>query len=154
VADSPRFETIAHEVASALKDCVPAAYNAPFDRAFLSNEFARAGHNAAGGERGAPALRREVEWMDPLVWARPGSACLSRRRTERATTRKRPCACSTRSARTRGSHDRTEPLCRSSGGLLRVRQTSDADGGAESAPGRTRRASAPQLWMTSCVNRI
>jgi DNA polymerase-3 subunit epsilon len=70
VADSPRFETIAHEVASALKDCVPAAYNAPFDRAFLSNEFARAGHNAAGGERGAPALRREVEWMDPLVWAR------------------------------------------------------------------------------------
>ncbi len=70
VAESPRFEGIAHEVASALRGCVPAAYNAPFDRAFLSNEFARAGKNSAVEEPTAPALRREVEWVDPLVWAR------------------------------------------------------------------------------------
>jgi DNA polymerase-3 subunit epsilon len=70
VADSPRFETVAHEVASALAGCIPAAYNAPFDRAFLTNEFARAGHEVEGTEKAAPALRRDVEWVDPLVWAR------------------------------------------------------------------------------------
>ncbi len=70
VADSPRFEEIAHEIAAALADCIPAAYNAPFDRAFLTNEFARAGYEAAEGVRRAPALRRDIEWADPLVWAR------------------------------------------------------------------------------------
>jgi DNA polymerase-3 subunit epsilon len=70
VADSPRFETIAHEVASALVGCIPAAYNAPFDRAFLGNEFARAGHEASEGALAPPALRRDVEWVDPLIWAR------------------------------------------------------------------------------------
>src|ERR1700723_3002246 len=39
VAASPRFEAIAHEVAAALEGCIPAAYNASFDRAFLGNEF-------------------------------------------------------------------------------------------------------------------
>ena len=68
VKDSPRFEAIAHEVAAALAGCVPAAYNAAFDRAFLANEFGRAG--IVGGTALAPALRREVEWIDPLVWAR------------------------------------------------------------------------------------
>lgn len=66
VADKPRFETVAPEIASALKGCVPAAYNALFDRAFLMGEFSRA--KVDGG--GAPALTREVEWLDPLVWAR------------------------------------------------------------------------------------
>jgi DNA polymerase-3 subunit epsilon len=70
VAESPRFETVAHEVAAALEGCIPAAYNAPFDRAFLTNEFARAGHAHMEGEKTAPALRRDVEWVDPLVWAR------------------------------------------------------------------------------------
>ena len=71
VKDSPRFEAIAHEIAAALMGCIPAAYNAAFDRAFLMNEFGRA--SSAGlvttGPT-APALRREVEWVDPLVWAR------------------------------------------------------------------------------------
>jgi DNA polymerase III subunit epsilon len=70
VAASPRFEEVAHEVAAALAGCLPAAYNAAFDRAFLNNEFARAGFKAVEGVRAAPALRREVEWIDPLVWAR------------------------------------------------------------------------------------
>jgi DNA polymerase III subunit epsilon len=70
VAASPRFEAVAHEVAAALEGCLPAAYNAPFDRAFLNNEFARASFEAPSGSRAAPALRREVEWVDPLVWAR------------------------------------------------------------------------------------
>jgi DNA polymerase-3 subunit epsilon len=74
VKDSPRFEAIAHEVAAALAGCVPAAYNAAFDRAFLVNEFARVGGGGLASAGPAapppPALRRDVEWLDPLVWAR------------------------------------------------------------------------------------
>ena len=60
VAGAPLFEAIAAEVAAALAGTIPAAYNAAFDKAFLSNELARAGLS----------LRRDVEWLDPLVWAR------------------------------------------------------------------------------------
>ncbi len=60
VKDAPRFEAIAREVSDALAGHVPAAYNASFDRAFLINELARAGLS----------LARDVEWLDPLVWAR------------------------------------------------------------------------------------
>src|ERR1019366_3500190 len=42
VKDAPPFAAIAGEVAAALAGCVPAAYNAAFDRAFLGNEIARA----------------------------------------------------------------------------------------------------------------
>ena len=73
VKDSPRFEAIAREIAAALVGCIPAAYNAPFDRAFLLNEFARAGHVQSSGADGGPPppfLRRDVDWLDPLVWAR------------------------------------------------------------------------------------
>ncbi|HEY8072560.1 MAG TPA: 3'-5' exonuclease [Labilithrix sp.] len=82
VADKPRFEAIASEVAQALRGCVPAAYNAQFDRAFLMGEFSRAkpelrGEAAGDGAKraaidvtGVAALTRETEWLDPLVWAR------------------------------------------------------------------------------------
>ena len=66
VKDSPRFEAIAHEIAAALEGCIPAAYNAAFDRAFIAGEFGRCPPRATL----APALRRDVEWIDPLVWAR------------------------------------------------------------------------------------
>ncbi len=71
VKDSPRFADIAHEVLKVLDGCVPAAYNAAFDRAFLHNEFSRAGHaTVADGASVVPILRRDVEWFDPLTWAR------------------------------------------------------------------------------------
>ena len=72
VKDSPRFEAIAHEVAAALAGCVPAAYNAPFDRAFLHAELGRAQVLSGQAITGtlAPGARRDVEWLDPLVWAR------------------------------------------------------------------------------------
>jgi DNA polymerase-3 subunit epsilon len=74
VKDAPRFEAVAHEISAALSGCIPAAYNAAFDRAFLMNEFGRAGAGTGpeqdGGGAKCPALRREVEWVDPLVWAR------------------------------------------------------------------------------------
>jgi DNA polymerase-3 subunit epsilon len=60
VRDAPAFAAVAGEVAAMLEGCVPGAYNAAFDRAFLNSEFARAGL----------PLRRDVEWFDPLVWAR------------------------------------------------------------------------------------
>jgi DNA polymerase-3 subunit epsilon len=67
VKDAPSFEAVAREIAAVFSDCVPAAYNAAFDRAFLSNEIARAG--ITGDALPAP-LRRDVDWIDPLVWAR------------------------------------------------------------------------------------
>lgn len=70
VAHSPRFEVIAHEIRTALEGCVPAAYNAQFDRAFIHNEFARANIDPAPSGAGSPGLRRDVDWLDPLVWAR------------------------------------------------------------------------------------
>jgi DNA polymerase-3 subunit epsilon len=60
VKDAPAFTAIAAEVTATLAGCLPAAYNAAFDKAFLSSELGRAG----------ASLRREVEWLDPLVWAR------------------------------------------------------------------------------------
>ena len=66
VCDAPPFAAVASEVLDALANCVPAAYNAVFDRAFLANEMARAGITAGL----PPALQRDVEWIDPLVWAR------------------------------------------------------------------------------------
>jgi DNA polymerase-3 subunit epsilon len=47
---------------------VPLAYNAEFDRAFLLAELARAGGSLA--PELPPALRKGVDWLDPLVWAR------------------------------------------------------------------------------------
>ncbi len=66
VANEPRFEAIAAEVANALRGRIPAAYNALFDRAFMWSEFSRAKTDGAG----VPALQKDVDWLDPLVWAR------------------------------------------------------------------------------------
>lgn len=66
VKDQPRFEQVAAEIAEALRGRVPSAYNAPFDRAFMMSEFSRAKFDVTG----IPALRREVDWIDPLIWAR------------------------------------------------------------------------------------
>ena len=67
VKDAPAFTAVAAEIVAMLSGCVPAAYNAAFDRAFLLNELARAGLV----EETLPAgLRKGVEWLDPLVWAR------------------------------------------------------------------------------------
>jgi DNA polymerase III subunit epsilon len=67
VKDAPPFAAVAEEIAAMLEGCVPAAYNAAFDRMFLGNEVARTSASAASL---APALRRNVDWVDPLVWAR------------------------------------------------------------------------------------
>jgi DNA polymerase-3 subunit epsilon len=67
VANAPTFESVAHEIADALRGRIPAAYNAEFDKQFLLSEYARLGVKL---ESTPPALRREISWVDPLVWAR------------------------------------------------------------------------------------
>lgn len=67
VKDAPPFAAVVEEIAAMLEGCVPAAYNAAFNRMFLGNEVARTSASAATL---APALRRNVDWVDPLVWAR------------------------------------------------------------------------------------
>lgn len=67
VKNAPKFADVVGEIVAALQGSIPAAYNAQFDRAFIFAEVSRAGFTI---EEPPPALRREVEWIDPLVFAR------------------------------------------------------------------------------------
>ncbi len=64
---APTFASALGDVITMLTGRIPVAYNAPFDRAFLLAETQRAGGAA---NFVAPALDRDVVWIDPLVWAR------------------------------------------------------------------------------------
>lgn len=66
VRDQPTFAGVKDELLAALTGCVPVAYNAEFDRRFLQAEFDRTRPHRLE----PPSLRREVEWIDPLIWAR------------------------------------------------------------------------------------
>ncbi len=71
LADAPFFEQIFDEVLGHLKDRVPVAYNAPFDRKFLHAEAARLGYGGLTQLGDVPpALDTEAVWIDPLVWVR------------------------------------------------------------------------------------
>lgn len=67
VRDKPSFAEVLDELFVDLADAVPVAYNADFDRAFLTAEIMRTGVVRDGAP---PACRRGVEWIDPLIWAR------------------------------------------------------------------------------------
>jgi DNA polymerase-3 subunit epsilon len=67
VAGQPTFAELAAEIVAALAGAIPAAYNASFDRGFLLAELERAGLRFADPP---PAIRREVDWLDPLTFAR------------------------------------------------------------------------------------
>jgi DNA polymerase-3 subunit epsilon len=67
VKDAPTFAQIAADIAEALRGTVPAAYNASFDKGFVAAELARSGLVL---EAFPSCMRAEVEWVDPLVWAR------------------------------------------------------------------------------------
>jgi DNA polymerase-3 subunit epsilon len=74
VKDKPTFREIADEVLRELEGAVALAYNAEYDRKVLQAELARVAAAAApfvpASERQPPAVRRAVDWIDPLVWAR------------------------------------------------------------------------------------
>lgn len=63
----PAFHEIVPEVVAALEGCVPAAYNAEFDKSFLLAELERA---QVRPDQPPPAIRREIVWLDPLTFAR------------------------------------------------------------------------------------
>jgi DNA polymerase-3 subunit epsilon len=67
VKDAPAFADIALAVVEFFAGHIPAAYNASFDRAFLWSEVERLNLPLAVD---APAFRKDVEWLDPLIWAR------------------------------------------------------------------------------------
>ncbi|HTJ84642.1 MAG TPA: 3'-5' exonuclease [Polyangiaceae bacterium] len=67
VRGKPRFPDVLAEIAAMLEGAVPAAYNAAFDKAFMLAELDRSSDQP---EKLPPALRRTVEWLDPLVFAR------------------------------------------------------------------------------------
>lgn len=68
VKDKPTFREIADEVLQEIEGCVALAYNADYDRKVLQSELGRLG--TAAPNRQPPAVRRNVEWLDPLIWAR------------------------------------------------------------------------------------
>lgn len=67
VAGKPLFREVVEEIMHALEGAIPAAYNAEFDRAFFRGELGRI---PSVPDKLPPAFRREVEWLDPLAFAR------------------------------------------------------------------------------------
>ncbi|MET0384915.1 MAG: 3'-5' exonuclease [Polyangiales bacterium] len=68
IADAPPFAAIAIELAEVLRDHIPVAYNAHFDRGFLHAEVGRLTNMML--EPLPPAFMPDVVWVDPLVWVR------------------------------------------------------------------------------------
>ena len=66
VKDAPAFAAILPELLEAMAGAIPLAYNAEFDRKQLTSELGRLAAPAAA----PPAFQKNVEWIDPLVWAR------------------------------------------------------------------------------------
>ncbi len=66
VKDAPPFAAIVPELLEALSGAIPLAYNAEFDRKQLMAELGR----IAALQAPPPAFQKNVEWIDPLVWAR------------------------------------------------------------------------------------
>ncbi|HEY6081678.1 MAG TPA: 3'-5' exonuclease [Polyangiaceae bacterium] len=66
VKDAPSFGAILPELLEALSGAIPLAYNAEFDRKQLLSELGRLPAPSAA----TPAFHKNVEWIDPLVWAR------------------------------------------------------------------------------------
>ncbi|MGC4095174.1 MAG: 3'-5' exonuclease [Polyangiaceae bacterium] len=67
VRDKPKFREIVDEVLAEMEGAIPLAYNAEYDRKVLHSEIGRLTEPSA---RKPAAVRRNVDWIDPLVWAR------------------------------------------------------------------------------------
>lgn len=67
VRDQPTFRDLAAEILAEISGSVALAYNAEYDRKVLQAELARVGLVL---DRHPPAVRRNVDWIDPLIWAR------------------------------------------------------------------------------------
>lgn len=69
VKAEPRFEEVWPQIRPLLEGRLPVAYNANFDKRMLLAELERAGEPTWGTHL-PPSMQGEVEWIDPLVWAR------------------------------------------------------------------------------------
>ena len=67
---APDFATVMVQVLELLQGKLPVAYNADFDRGFLKTELSRAAPEGMTAGDMPPAVRDDVVWVDPLVWAR------------------------------------------------------------------------------------
>jgi hypothetical protein len=67
VESAPPFSELVSDLAQAMKDKVPVAYNAEFDQVALLAELDRAKNVP---RKKPPAFRPGTAWLDPLVWAR------------------------------------------------------------------------------------
>ena len=68
VNDAPTFWEVAPEIAKIGQGCIAAlAYNAPFDRKFISHSYAR---YTDRGIAALPCMCPEEKWFDPMVWAK------------------------------------------------------------------------------------
>lgn len=67
VVGQPKFADVADELLAFIGDAIPAAYNAAFDRGFVLAELERAGVRP---DAPLPVMRRDVDWVDPLTFAR------------------------------------------------------------------------------------
>jgi len=70
LAEAPSFQEITDELCEILKGRLPVAYNADFDRGFLLAEYNRLSPDALPDADLPPALQKDIEWIDPLVWVR------------------------------------------------------------------------------------
>lgn len=69
VAGAPTFADSLPRIIELLAGRIPVAYNAGFDRGFLLAELGRV-EGLLTEQALPPALRADVTWVDPLVWAR------------------------------------------------------------------------------------
>lgn len=67
---APRFPEALLRIMELLEGRLPIAYNANFDRGFLHAELARVSGRLPTDAVLPPALRPDVIWVDPLIWAR------------------------------------------------------------------------------------
>jgi DNA polymerase-3 subunit epsilon len=66
VQGQPGFAEVVTDVLAAMAGAVPLAHTAEYDRNVINAELGRIG----GALGDAPAIRRTVDWVDSLVWAR------------------------------------------------------------------------------------
>jgi DNA polymerase-3 subunit epsilon len=66
VQGKPTFAEVVDDVLASMAGAVPLAHNAEYDRTVLLAELARIGRASAE----PPAVRKAVDWVDSLVWAR------------------------------------------------------------------------------------
>jgi DNA polymerase-3 subunit epsilon len=69
LAQAPTFVELFPSLLDLLSARLPVAYNADFDRSFFHAEYARLSRQSHPPSP-PPALRPNVDWIDPLVWVR------------------------------------------------------------------------------------